>query len=161
MNWEAVGAIGEVLGALAVVFTLIYLAAQIRGGQVALRASQRDSALESVRHWNQLIASNRELADIVRRGLKDYGGLDPTEKLRFGHCIYSFLKANEDIYLRNVAGEEANEVWASHEAAFLLYARQPGVRAWLRESERLFSPGLVATVRGGGDPADGGGVPTT
>jgi hypothetical protein len=30
MNWEAIGAIGEVGGAIAVVATLLYLAAQIR-----------------------------------------------------------------------------------------------------------------------------------
>ena len=30
MNWEAIGAIGEVIGALAVVASLIYLASQIR-----------------------------------------------------------------------------------------------------------------------------------
>jgi hypothetical protein len=30
MNWEAIGAIGETVGALAVILTLIYLAFQIR-----------------------------------------------------------------------------------------------------------------------------------
>ena len=30
MNWDAIGAIGELLGAVAVVLTLGYLAAQIR-----------------------------------------------------------------------------------------------------------------------------------
>ena len=30
MNWEAIGAIGEVIGAAAVVITLVYLAIQIR-----------------------------------------------------------------------------------------------------------------------------------
>lgn len=30
MNWDAIGAIGEVVGALAVVISLVYLALQIR-----------------------------------------------------------------------------------------------------------------------------------
>ena len=30
MNWEAIGSIGEVLGAVAVLVTLLYLAAQIK-----------------------------------------------------------------------------------------------------------------------------------
>ena len=37
MNWEAIGAIGEVLGALAVVITLIYLAVQVRQARMAQR----------------------------------------------------------------------------------------------------------------------------
>jgi hypothetical protein len=32
MNWEALGAIGEIVGAVAVIVTLRYLAVQIRGG---------------------------------------------------------------------------------------------------------------------------------
>jgi hypothetical protein len=35
MNWEAIGAIGEVLGALAVIVTLVYLAVQIRQNTAA------------------------------------------------------------------------------------------------------------------------------
>ncbi len=35
MNWEAIGAIGEILGALAVVLTLGYLAVQVRHTRLA------------------------------------------------------------------------------------------------------------------------------
>ena len=31
MNWEAIGALGEMIGAVAVVVSLVYLAVQIRG----------------------------------------------------------------------------------------------------------------------------------
>ena len=40
MNWEAAGAIGEIIGALAVFLTLIYLALQIRQNTKAVRASR-------------------------------------------------------------------------------------------------------------------------
>ena len=42
MSWEAIGAIGEVISAIAVVATLIYLAVQVRetGKSQALNASQ-------------------------------------------------------------------------------------------------------------------------
>ena len=32
MNWDAIGAVGEVIGAMAVVISIIYLAVQIRHG---------------------------------------------------------------------------------------------------------------------------------
>jgi hypothetical protein len=38
MNWEAVGAVGEILGAIAVLVTLIYLATQIKQHTLATRA---------------------------------------------------------------------------------------------------------------------------
>ena len=37
MNWEAIGAIGEIVGALAVVLTLGYLANQVRHAKEAPR----------------------------------------------------------------------------------------------------------------------------
>jgi len=39
MNWEAVGAIGEVIGAIAVLVTLMYLASQVRSARKAAVAS--------------------------------------------------------------------------------------------------------------------------
>ncbi len=39
MNWDAIGAVGEILGALVVVVTLGYLAIQIRQNTAALRVS--------------------------------------------------------------------------------------------------------------------------
>jgi len=37
MNWEAAGAIGEIVGAIAVIATLAYLATQIRYARLAER----------------------------------------------------------------------------------------------------------------------------
>lgn len=43
MNWEAIGAIGEVFGALAVLVTLFYFAVQIRqSNKLAEAQSQRE-----------------------------------------------------------------------------------------------------------------------
>lgn len=41
MNWEAIGAVGEVLGALGVVVTLGYLAVQIRQNTVSMEQGRR------------------------------------------------------------------------------------------------------------------------
>ena len=43
MNWEAIGAIGEVMGALVVIVTLGYLAIQIRQNTRALRIQVNQS----------------------------------------------------------------------------------------------------------------------
>ena len=41
MNWEAIGAVGELLGAAAVVFTLGYLAVQVRHAKTATADQSR------------------------------------------------------------------------------------------------------------------------
>ena len=41
MNWEAIGAIGEIVGAVAVVLTLAYLAIQVRHAKEAAADTNR------------------------------------------------------------------------------------------------------------------------
>jgi len=55
MNWEAVGAVGEILGAIAVLITLGYLAVQIRQNTRAMKTS----ALSSL-HDVHLLPENNE-----------------------------------------------------------------------------------------------------
>jgi hypothetical protein len=47
MNWEAIGAIGEMGGAIGVIVTLIYLAGQLRQNTKALKSA-------SYEHWNEI-----------------------------------------------------------------------------------------------------------
>jgi hypothetical protein len=46
MNWEAIGAIGETVGALGVVISLLYLATQLRHSSRTAKASALDQAVE-------------------------------------------------------------------------------------------------------------------
>ena len=48
MNWEALGAIGEIVGAVAVIATLGYLAVQIRQNTRSVRAATLQSVLARV-----------------------------------------------------------------------------------------------------------------
>ncbi len=49
MNWDALGAIGELIGSLAVLLTLIYLAVQVSHARSELRQSIRQSRFSTYR----------------------------------------------------------------------------------------------------------------
>ncbi len=76
MNWDAIGAIGELVGAVAVVATLIYFAQQIRGSSrdsaaeyfTANQAIQADITKLTIDHAELLTRANRneELSDAER-----------------------------------------------------------------------------------------------
>ena len=53
MNWEAIGAIGEIIGALAVFVTLVYLAIQIRQNTKAIQAAANQGTID--RETNALV----------------------------------------------------------------------------------------------------------
>ncbi len=143
MNWEAVGAVGEVLGAVAVVLTLAYLTAQIRIGNKALRTSMREAALDTLRQWSHVVMSDAALASVVERGAKSYSDLSPTEQVQFGHCFYSFFKGFENIYIQYLDGVVSTDVWEGNSRALYLYGNQPGVLSWLERGSYLLDPRFV------------------
>ena len=65
MNWEAIGAIGEILGAIAVVATLGYLAIQIRHSTAQARASMTKDLFLATRTATLSIAESPELGQIM------------------------------------------------------------------------------------------------
>ena len=78
MNWDAIAAIGEVIGALAVVATLGYFAKQIRQQN---RTSEADAVREVFATWTTAIAAcvaDQATSELMMRGLKDYEALDTT-----------------------------------------------------------------------------------
>ena len=83
MNWDAIGAVAESVGALAVLITLVYLTIQVRVGN-----KQRE--LEALRHnWDglngmcELFSESTEKASIVIRGRESLKNLTPEEYLVF------------------------------------------------------------------------------
>ncbi len=63
MNWEAIGAIGEVLGAAGVIITLAYLAVQIRQNSRPLSANNDETPelqTITVGRWKVYLDDGRE-----------------------------------------------------------------------------------------------------
>jgi len=102
MNWEAVVAIVEVVGLLAVVISLVYVAAQVRQnseliGQntlVARSSMVHETAVFYARFF-ELIAENSDLAHIYRKGLTGES-LDPDEATRFEALLEVYFTSLED-----------------------------------------------------------------
>jgi hypothetical protein len=79
MNWEAIGAVGEILGAVAVFLSLIYLAVQIRGSTKQSRAAMVQAIASDFAQTHDPYLLNSELAEIVVK-LGDNETLSPTEQ---------------------------------------------------------------------------------
>ena len=100
MNWEAIGAIGEILGALAVVATLMYLARQMRQGAVATRSSAMDSWLADYNNLVLEILKDAEVAQIFRQGLTDFEQLDQNDQARFHAWMVAHVLNAQNMFLQ-------------------------------------------------------------
>ena len=90
MNWEIIGAVGELAGTVAVVVSLIYLGRQIGLAAQQNQAAARYSFLSTYSQLNMTIAQNEQSASILRRGM-DGETLNPDEHMQFTVQVGSFL----------------------------------------------------------------------
>ena len=99
MNWEAIGAIGEILGALAVFSSLVYLANQIR-------AQNRESRIASVHELTEAyrdmisVLQYPEMADLFVEALDNFDDLTPSKRIRFVVLMLSGFRIFEDGYFQ-------------------------------------------------------------
>ena len=98
MNWDAIGAVGEVLGAIAVVGTLAYLALQIRQNTERERLSQEFVSNQYFNELRVLIASDPEIAEIEMKGVSDLASLSDLERRRFDELLISWVWAMQKFF---------------------------------------------------------------
>ena len=88
MNWDALAAIAELLGAIGVLTSLIYLAVQIRQNTVWLRQQAFQLSTNEVRQWASRFSGSRGNSELFLKGQHDFGSLDPTERFQFTMMIF-------------------------------------------------------------------------
>jgi hypothetical protein len=92
--------LGQIIGALAVVISLFYVAHQIRQNTNAVRSATAQAVHEHFAKWYHLVAADDELAQIVARGLRDHAPLPEKERVRFVAAFMAFLSSSQNAFLK-------------------------------------------------------------
>ena len=113
MNWDAIGAIGEIVGALAVFLTLVYLAIQLRQNTRAVQSSAIDSSIGKISAVRQTIYENTDLASLYLKGSKDPENLSEIETLQFRTLVHNMLLAQSNIFSQTKFTDLSTSTWES------------------------------------------------
>ena len=140
MNWTVLSTGAEVIGSVAVVVSVVYLAVQIKLGTKTLRTTMRDNAFQSLQEWNYAVAGDPDLASIISRGSKDLDSLNPKERARFIHIMFSFFKVWERLYLHYIEGSVDETVWMRNKLFLASYLHQPGCRYYWDNRKAAYDP---------------------
>ena len=98
MNWEAVGAVGELIGAAAVVVTLIYLTVQVRYAKHQLEIHGEISRAQASVPLLAPIVNDAEFASLLlQAGHPRFGdfGLEPVEAQRVGAYLHMWMQVEQ------------------------------------------------------------------
>jgi hypothetical protein len=124
MNWEMISAVGQMLGAIGVIISIIYLAAQIRNQN---KESRRAAMNVLTTHWSDLnrsLVENPDLAALWLRALQSFG--DGASKLRFGAHLGRFLRFADSLYLGVLDGTLDRRLWRGYERTIADTVAYPG-----------------------------------
>jgi hypothetical protein len=139
MNWDAIGAVGEAVGAAGVIISLLYLAVQIRGDARAKRAATIHEQSVAFRDVLLSIADNPSLADLFLRGLNDFSSLTGDELPRFSALFSHGCRTWEDQFFQWSEGHFDLRVWHGIDASIADLFSMPGLQAWWKTRSHWYS----------------------
>ena len=142
INWDAIGAVGEIVGAIAVVASLAYLAIQIRNQNSEAKAATLQQVLESnAAAISQL--QDPELADIWLKGIDDFRSLSDVHRLRFVIYLASTMRSFENAFFQMKANRLDDETWNTLSSVVRDVASTAGFQEFMKIRKHHFRPEFV------------------
>lgn len=153
MTLQDLGALGDMIGGIAVVASLIYLAIQIRQNtrQIAKEVEANRMAafernVESANRVRELLIVNPEITDVFLSGLRDYSGLEARDRFRFDQLMRNVMASFQGSYLRQRAYDTDPRGFEGAGRIVDTLLRSPGVRDWLAQGEFDWRPEFESFV---------------
>lgn len=146
MNIMELGAIGELVGGIAVIGSLIYVGLQVRQSTRAQNATAVDIGVNWLMTLQQDIAGDPELAQIMYEGGADRTRLQPAQYFRFHLVARSVFLQFEAVRVKWEAGMVHDSLWHTEKAFFHASISAPGIAQWWDTHATDFSPELRSYI---------------
>ncbi len=153
MSISELGSLGEFIGSIAVLVTLIILVSQVRGARIELSSQM---TREIKRHNNETfhqLTQRSDLVDIHIRGQREYRNLSEAERVTWMIWLFTWITQTEDAWMARKRGIPNMEWVDSYvEGVALVLRSEGGQIVWPRlraRFEKPFADALDRAVREG------------
>jgi hypothetical protein len=149
MTIEELGSIGEFVGSVAVLITLIYLATQVRQGNVASLVQSNQAINKKYSDFMKALYTNQDVLDVWSRGKQSYKELSKEDATRFQLIMYdAFGNWHEQWYQAECGVTDETQFYRVL-TGIRGELRSPGVQeVWsLFEKRKVFDYKYAAFVR--------------
>lgn len=141
MNWEALGAVGEIVGAAGVIVSLLYLASQVTSNSRQLRHASAQAVLDKLNSLIGHLAFTAGAGDVWTRGLSGLDALETDEEIvRFSSMMLQAFWAYEEVLHYRLAGSVEDWAWTHAKAPVEHFMRTPGFQQWWALRREWFGP---------------------
>lgn len=139
MSLEDLGNLGDFIGGVAVVITLIYLSIQIRRNVNSIQAANIQSASHGIAEVMELIVSDTELLKLYSAGARDFESLSNEDRLRFASLLGVILHRFENLVAQTNRGFLPAESWEGAKNRLRGTFALPGTQDWWNRGKHVFN----------------------
>jgi hypothetical protein len=140
------GALGELVGGVAIIISLIYVGVQVKQNTDALRLRTVHDAAEDMADLYLKPAENGELADIFMRGLQDINGLSGLERVRLYGFFHKFFRTYENVLFQHEQGVLDLQTYQGITRQFMAIVSMPGGESYWGDRKSWFSDRFQAHI---------------
>ena len=130
---------GELLGAIGVIASLLYLARQMRSAAADGRRTAAQAVFTKMNTVYESVSANPQLADVYLRGTANLSVLSPGEAMQFSALLLGFVRSYEELLHYKRAGAVGDRVWESVELGVLPSLTTPGGLEWWAKRRSWFT----------------------
>ncbi|MFT5135854.1 MAG: hypothetical protein ACI9XU_001913 [Arenicella sp.] len=130
MNLQAMSQLGEFVGGFGVIFTLVYLAIQVRSNTNSQRADMTARILERLAAQQHSFGFDVEANEFFMRCSGDPTKLSMEERARFQWVMTEFLSSMEFLMQQYEAGNVDEQVWLRWQKTMDFWLSFPGIKAY-------------------------------
>lgn len=155
MTLETLSNIAEIIAAVLVIGSLIFVGIQLKQNTQQLKINQLSNTLvlevggaQMHQAFTLQIANNKDLADLLIKGGSDLGALDTSELARVSIMLGGLLSITQTGYIHFLQGHQTEEIWQSQAASLMTLMARPGAITWWQFTRNNYSESFRAWVDG-------------
>ena len=130
MNWDAIGVVAEIIGAAAVVISLVYLASQIRSQTVESKLTATRDLADKRAEFMKILATDDAAAKIWLKAIRDYESLKGVERMKASMLFHITMRGAEKEFIHIGTGHADDPYLESVNRVLLGTLSFPGLRQW-------------------------------
>ncbi len=144
MNWEAIGAVGEILGAFAVVVSLLYLATQIRQNSRIVKGS----TVQSITQTQQSdLRCSGDYGEFFLKMIEEPESLTKLEAFKLGEWYTAAMMARQNEYIQFRQNLVDEHIWHGCLGIIQNILAIPWGRNWWENFDKsVFTPDFIEMV---------------
>jgi hypothetical protein len=148
MNWEAIGATGELIGAFGVVISLVYVGIQVRSSAGAVRSAAANDASVAMQTWYLEMGSNRQASDMWFNAMTSHEPLSTQDEFQFMMMMHAVLLGMQNSFLLSREGTLDAEFREAITTAIVAVKDLPGMDRYWRQRRGFFHAGFSEYIDG-------------